>query len=200
MTAPDVVAAPVVSVTAPAPAGRVVAGWQLEDGRAITLRQSSAADAAALQAFVRGLSAESRYHRFLVGLAELPPRLLATMAGADQRTHIALVAYAPVYGKTLMVGEARAVLDASGRTADFAIAVAEDWQTAGIGSRLLRAIEDAARAAGVERLTGDVLQGNHKALDFLRQRGFAARTNREEPRLMRVDKPLSGKAIAAGME
>ena len=33
----------------------------------------------------------------------------------------------------------------------------DDWQTSGIGSRMLRVLESAARAAGLTRLTGDVL-------------------------------------------
>jgi acetyltransferase len=176
---------------------RVLDAWTLEDDRGIVLRESVPADAPALQAFVRALSPDARYQRFLVGLAELPPGLLASLAAADQVGHIALFAEAQVYGRTLVVGEARAVVmpDAAD-TAEFAIAVAEDWQGAGIGSRLLRTLESRARAAGIRHLTGDVLQTNRQALDFMRQRGFEARTNREEPRLMRVDKAIGG--VGAG--
>lgn len=170
---------------------RVLDTWALEDGRAIVLRESVPGDAAGLQAFVRALSPESRYQRFLVGLAELPPGLLASLAAADQVGHIALLAEAQVYGRRLLVGEARAVVMADDAgSAEFAIAVAEDWQGAGIGSRLLRTLERRAQARGFVRLTGDVLQTNRQALDFMRQRGFEARTNREEPRLMRVVKAI----------
>ena len=63
--------------------------------------------------------------------------------------------------------------------AEFAIAVADHWQAAGVASRLLRLLEKAARAAGVARLTGDVLGSNRRALDFMRQRGFVTHPNRE---------------------
>ena len=164
--------------------------WSLEDGRSVTIRPVLPQDDRLAQAFVRGMSAQSRYNRFLVALQELPPALLARFTNVDQQQHLALLAATMVYGKELQIGEARYVIEAGGTSAEFAIAVADDWQSAGIGSRLLRALEGAAIAAGVARLTGDVLVDNRKALDFMRQRGFIAHPNREEARLMRVEKAL----------
>ena len=166
--------------------------WALEDGRAITIRPVRPQDDALAQAFFRQLSPESRYSRFLTSVGDLPPRLLAQLTDVDQEKHLALIAGTVVYGRELQVGEARYVVEADGCSAEFAIAVADDWQVAGIGSRMLRALEKSARGAGIARLTGDVLGSNHKALDFMRQRGFVARSNREESRLMRVEKVLAG--------
>jgi acetyltransferase len=175
----------------------------LEDGRVVTIRPILPQDDTLAQDFVRGLSVESRYNRFLVGMAELSAPLLSYLTDIDYIHHLALVAETQVYGRPLLVGEARFVVDARpgaiANSADFAIAVADDWQTAGIGSRLLRNLESAARAAGVVRLTGDVLGSNHKALDFMRQRGFTAHTNRDEPRLMRVEKPVAAEAVSAAL-
>ena len=176
--------------------------WMLEDGRVVTIRPILPQDDALAQDFVRALSVESRYNRFLVGLAELSAPLLSYLTDIDYIDHLALVAETHVYGRTLLVGEARFVVDArSGaapHSADFAIAVADDWQATGIGSRLLRNLESAARAAGIVRLTGDVLGSNHKALDFMRQRGFSAHTDRDEARLMRVERLVAAAAVSAG--
>jgi acetyltransferase len=175
--------------------------WALEDGRVVTIRPILPQDDALAQEFVRALSVESRYNRFLVGLAELSAPLLSYLTDIDYIDHLALVAETQVYGRMLLVGEARFVVDArSGavpHSADFAIAVADDWQAAGIGSRLLRNLESAASAAGIVLLTGDVLGSNHKALDFMRQRGFSTHTNRDEPRLMRVEKLVAADAVSA---
>jgi acetyltransferase len=169
--------------------------WTLEDGRVVTIRPVLPQDDVLAQEFVRKLSPESRYNRFLVGLAELSPPLLTYLTDVDYTRHLALIAETQVYGRELLVGEARFVIDpqATGGapTAEFAIAVADDWQAAGIGSRLLRNLETAAQAGGIARLTGDVLCSNRKALDFMRQRGFAAHTSRDEARLMRVEKILA---------
>lgn len=103
---------------------------------------------------------------------------------------MALIAETVIYGRELQIGEARYIVADDGASAEFAIAVADDWQGAGIGSRLLRALENAARGAGLARLTGDVLGENRKALDFMRQRGFIVQPNREDARLAQVHKAL----------
>ncbi|MBL8383926.1 MAG: GNAT family N-acetyltransferase [Burkholderiales bacterium] len=168
--------------------------WELEDGRVVTLRPVLPQDGALEQDFVRGLSAQSRYARFLASVTELPPRLIAYLTAIDYVRHLALVAEVTVYGTPLLVGDARYVLDAPAAGAavgaDFAIAVADDWQASGIGSRLLRGLEGAARAAGVARLHGDVLGSNRKALAFMTARGFSVRPHPEEARLVRVEKDL----------
>lgn len=175
--------------------------WTLEDGRVVTIRPVLPQDRDLLQDFVRGMSDESRYNRFLVGLAELSASLLSYLTDIDYIHHLALVAETQVYGRPLLVGDARFVADtrtgAMANSADFAIAVADDWQAAGIGSRLLRNLESAASAAGIACLTGDVLGSNQKALDFMRQRGFSAHTNRDEARLMRVEKLVAAEMVSA---
>ena len=168
--------------------------WHLEDQRSVTIRPVLPQDAVLTRLFVRQLSPESRYSRFLVSLSDLPPSMLVYLTDVDHVRHVGLVAVTQVYGRQVQVGEARYVIEtqsADGATsAEFAIAVADDWQASGVGSRLLRTLEKGARAAGVVQLTGDVLGSNRKALDFLRQRGFVTYPNREEARLLRVEKNL----------
>jgi acetyltransferase len=120
--------------------------------------------------------------------------MLVYLTDVDHVRHVGLIAVTQVYGRQVQVGEARYVIEAASpdrlTQAEFAIAVADDWQGAGVGSRLLRMLEKAACAAGIALLTGDVLGSNHKALDFMRQRGFATHPNRDEARLVRVKKNL----------
>ena len=168
--------------------------WHLEDQRSVTIRPVLPQDAALTRAFVRQLSQESRYSRFLVSLSDLPQSMLSYLTDVDYVQHMGLIAVTQVYGKQVQVGEARYVIEPQSHDgltqAEFAIAVADHWQAAGVGSRLLRVLEKAARAAGVARLTGDVLGSNRRALDFMRQRGFVTHPNREEARLVRVEKNL----------
>lgn len=173
---------------------RLTETWHLEDQRCVTIRPVLPQDAALTRAFVRQLSQESRYSRFLVSLSDLPQPMLAYLTDVDYVRHMGLIGVTQVYGKQVQVGEARYVIEplsVDGVTqAEFAIAVADHWQAAGVASRLLRVLEKAARAAGVARLTGDVLGSNRRALDFMRQRGFVTHPNREEARLVRVEKNL----------
>ena len=59
----------------------------------------------------------------------------------------------------------------------------------------LAALVDAARAAGLRWLVGDVLTGNARMLAFVRRCGFAKTTRGVEPGLVRVerrvDRPLA---------
>ena len=47
------------------------------------------------------LSPQSRYNRFLVGLAESPPHMLAYLTDVDHAHHLARIAQTLVYGRAL---------------------------------------------------------------------------------------------------
>lgn len=164
--------------------------WSVADGREVTIRPVLPQDDAIEQSFVRRLSPESRYSRFLVGMRELTPAMLSYFTTVDYLHHLALIAETFDNDDEVQIGDARYVVEGDGSSADFAIAVADAWQHTGVGCRLMETLERGARTAGVRRLTGDVLGSNRKALDFMSRRGFAVRNNREEPRLMRVVKEL----------
>lgn len=183
------VAAPTAS-PAPVYPAHLIEFLELEGGRGVTLRPVMAGDADGFQVFVESLGSDTRYRRFFTGVSRLPPALARRMTDVDYTKHLCFIATAEVYGRERIVGEARYVVEGDGGAADFAIAVHDDWQTSGIGSRMLRVLEGAARGAGLKRLTGDVLAGNRKALDFMRQRGFQVLANRGDARLVRVEKLL----------
>jgi acetyltransferase len=134
----------------------------------ISLRPLCAQDGAAFQQFVRGLSPESRLHRFFVPLRELAPGLLASLTQVDQSRHVAVAA---VEGDRI-IGEGRFVaLGDSGR-AEFAVAVADEWQRHGVGARLLGFLTAAARQAGLAVLEGEVLRTNGAMLGLAGRAGF----------------------------
>ena len=61
-----------------------------------------------------------------------------------------------------------------GRTAEFALTVADDWQAKGLGRALLARLCDTARAAGYEALYGHVLSDNLEMLELAARMGFEA--------------------------
>ena len=73
-----------------------VLGWadpvRLRDGRSVLIRPARRFDAELVRAFVRGLSAASRYERFFLAFRELPPNLLERIVGADQQHDVSLLA------------------------------------------------------------------------------------------------------------
>jgi acetyltransferase len=66
--------------------------WPMRGGGQYTVRPIHPDDAQMLQALVRGLSAESRYFRFISSMAELPPAMLARFTLIDYDREMALVA------------------------------------------------------------------------------------------------------------
>jgi acetyltransferase len=141
----------------------------LDDGRRVELAPVHPQDAAAERDFVGALSLTSRYRRFHFGLRELSPEMSRAMTEIDPQHEVAFVAR-PV-GDTAIVADARYVLRADSADAEFAIAVADAWQGAGLGRSLLTRLAAHARAQGVQRLFGDVLWGNPSMLALVRSLG-----------------------------
>ena len=152
----------------------------------VALRRIRPDDAAALQAFVRALSPVSRRLRFHAALNELTESALQELTRVDQRAHVAFV-LTTTESTERIVGEARYVVSCDQETAEFGIAVAEGFRGRGLAERLLAALIDAARAAGLRWLVGDVLADNARMLAFVRRCGFAATTRGGlAPGLLRV--------------
>lgn len=164
----------------------------------IPLRPVRASDAAAMQAYVTSMSAESRRLRFHGCLNGCTEALLQRLTDVDAERGIALVAVTRRDGVEVIVGEARYVLDETGRDAEFAISVTDGWQGRGVADRLMKALLRAARAAGVGALHGDVLDGNARMAAFMRRHGFAGvYDERVDSNALRWERDLSWLAMAA---
>jgi acetyltransferase len=159
----------------------------------ITLRPIVAQDREAFHAFVRGLSPESRINRFLVPVRELAPAALAALTQPDQARHVGLVAL----DGSEIVGEGRYVALADGGRGEFAIAVADQWQRQGIGTRLLAALTAAAHCAGIAELAGEILYTNRAMLNFMRRAGFRLRPCPGDASLVVAERELERAALSA---
>ena len=150
------------------------ARWDFADGRAVTVRAVQPGDLQLASEFVaRGLTQQSRYQRFQTGLSALPPGMAAYLTDIDFRQHVALLAVAEHGGRAQQVGEARYVCDGDlPDQAEFALAVADDWQGKGLGHALLERLCEAARAAGYEALYGYILEANRDMLELAAHLGF----------------------------
>ena len=181
---------------APAVAPRVVVDtaqrWTLPGNRMAWLRPLRAGDVGdvgAEQRFFNGLSLDSRHQRFHVGLRELSPALLKLLTDVDQRLHRAWVVEADELAEAAgrpVIADARFVRDAEQpAVAEFALAVADDWQGRGLGRRLMAHLIQQARQQGVQRLFGDVLAGNRRMLALMREFGARLHTHPDGAQLVR---------------
>lgn len=116
------------------------------------------------------LSQASRYRRFLSPHPRLTASELRYFTEVDHHDHEALVAIDPDTQEG--VGVARFVRSSSDPAeAEFAVAVVDDWQGCGVGSRLAEALARRARQEGISRFTGLVLAGNEPMLNLAAELG-----------------------------
>lgn len=106
-----------------------------------------------------GLGPTSRQLRFLAPKRDLSDREVDRLVDVDGASRVAVVAVDPCDGRGL--GIARFVRrDPTSSEADVAVAVADDWQGIGLGTRLVSDLAAVAHDAGVERFTALVSGDN----------------------------------------
>jgi GNAT superfamily N-acetyltransferase len=139
---------------------------------AAAIRPASAADMGALTDFFAGLSTQTRYLRFFAPV--MPGTgLIRRMSGGDGHVDaVVAVRGGVIIGHGMTVDQAG---PNGTRTADVGVVVADAWQGLGVGSALLRALTDGARARGVTSLTMDVLPGNRRMIALIARHWPAAR-------------------------
>jgi GNAT superfamily N-acetyltransferase len=132
---------------------------------AAVIRPIRPTDLAVLSDFFAGLSMQSRYQRFFAPVTP-GPALLRILSGSAGGTVDALIAITDggIVGHAMAADRAAPL---GGQTADIGVVVADDWQSRGVGSALMRALIAGARARGVTSLTMDVLPGNRQVLAMI---------------------------------
>jgi acetyltransferase len=168
----------------------LTARWIMDGGTEVIVRPIRPEDAQMERAFVESLSEESRYLRFISAMRELPERMLVRLTQIDYDREMALVAIAREGGRETQIGVARYAINPDGESCEFAVAVADAWQGRRVGSRLMRALFDAAREKGLKRMEGYVLQHNSRMLRLMASLGFDTRTSAEDPTLKHVVKRI----------
>lgn len=146
--------------------------WRLWDGTAVTLRAAGADDGALMQELVRGLSMASRYQRFFYPVHELTPDMLARFTHNAPTEAMTLLAVVQQNGREMVIAMAQYVADRYPESCEFAVVVADEWQHAGLGKRLIQTLVCMARAAGIARIEGDVLAENEAMKRLLLGLGF----------------------------
>jgi acetyltransferase len=165
--------------------------WQLSDGTDVLIRPIRSGDADIERAFVHNLSPTSKYFRFMQGLTDLTPTMVDRFTNVDQHKDLALIAVTWRNGKETEIAVARYFTNPDGKSCEFAIVVADEWQEKGIGTRLLSLLIEQARARGLTRIEGDVLAQNYHMLEFVRAFGFSIQRSVDDPGVNRVVLALS---------
>ncbi len=165
--------------------------WELPDGRTVTIRPIRPEDSDLEQDFVKRMSDESKYYRFMDTLRELTQAMLVRFTQIDYDREMALIATIPdEEGKELQIGVSRYVTNPDGESVEFALAVADDWQKHGVGRKLMTALIQSARMKGYRAVVGDVLALNSKMFRLMTSLGFSIHPHPDDPAVKRVVRPL----------
>lgn len=165
---------------------------ELSDGERIIIRPIRPEDAEMEQNFIRELSPESRYFRFMASLNELSHADLAHLTQPDYDREMALIALYGLSKETMIeLGVSRYAVNPDNRTAEFAIVVDDKWQGRGLGSALMNHLIRIAKERGLGALNGVVLADNGKMLQLMRRLGFTIKNSPDDPGLKRVEKVLN---------
>ena len=168
----------------------LVSHWQLADGTDITVRPIRPEDAEIEQVFVRKLSPETKYFRFMESIQELSKEMLVRFTQLDYQRELAFIATTRQGGREVELGVARYFTNPDGESGEFALVVADEWQRKGIGTRLMSCLIEAAREKGFRTLQGEVMANNPKMLHLMGKLGFTSRTSTDEPGVMVLTKVL----------
>jgi len=163
---------------------------QLPDGTDLTIRPIRPEDAQLEQDFVRGLSEQTKYFRFMQALKELTPEMLVRFTQIDYDREMALIGVVSENGGHVQVGVARYMSRPGGEACEFAIVVADDWRARGIGARLMRSLMENARQRGLRVMEGEVLTANTRMLALMKSLGFRIERDPLDTSIKRVSKRL----------
>jgi len=154
----------------------LVSQWQLPDGVNITIRPIRPEDAEREQAFVRDLSDEAKYFRFMSTLHELSQAMLVRFTQIDYDREMALIAVTEEQSKEVEIGVCRYVINPDGETCEFALVVSDKWQHKAIGHKLMTSLIEIARHKGLKTMNGEVLASNGNMLKLVDTLGFVITT------------------------
>ncbi len=168
----------------------LVRSVRLSDGRVLTIRPIRPEDAAIEQDFVKGLSVQARYLRFMSAIAELTPEMLSYFTQIDYARAMALIAVQPTLQGERQVGVARYAVLPDGQTCEFAIVVGDDWQGKGLAYQLMQSLIGAACSRGLGVMEGIRLRQNARMRDLARSLGFESAQDPDDPALIRMRRVL----------
>ena len=165
--------------------------FPMHSGETYSIRPLRWSDGEHLKRLLASLSDESRYMRFLANIKEYTPKQLARLTQIDYHRDMALAAVIGHGDEEEMIGVSRYMLLPDMKTAEFALVVQDSYQGQGLGSRLMQALFDVARAQQLTAIEGIVHGSNSNMLHLMNRLGFTIELDPDDHALRRVVKSLA---------
>ena len=158
--------------TLPAPADVPESVVTLRDGSEVTIRTLRKEDGRLDRDFIRNLSPESRWMRFLGQIGEPSDSLIRKLTELDYQHDMAFIALSREVGNVHAIGVSRYSLAPDGQSCECAVAVADAWQGKGLGTALMHGLIDIARRRGIRTMFSLDASENERMRELARDLGF----------------------------
>lgn len=158
---------------------QLITKWHY-DAIEVTIRPIKPEDADLEVEFVRKLSAETKYYRFMNTMRELPPAMVARLTQIDYDREMAFLATIQEDGRESEVGVCRYAVNPDGESCEFAVVVADEWQHRGLARKLMGVLIETARNKGIMYMNGVFLANNERMLKFVQGLGFQLSNDPED--------------------
>ncbi len=169
---------------------QLVQNIQLNDGTDIVIRPIRPEDAEIEAKFVRELSSESKYFRFMNSLQELSQEMLVRFTQIDYHNEMALIAVRQNGGSEEQIGVARYTTNLDRKSCEFALVVSDKWRGRGIAHHLMKNLMEIARDRNLERMEGQVLSNNFKMLELMASLNFRINNIPDDTSIKQVEARL----------
>lgn len=157
-------------VIAPYPK-KYVSFRKLKNDTKVLLRPTKPEDEVRFNDLFKALSEESMRMRFFEIIKEMSHDTLTRFCNLDYDREIAIVAELQD-GSRKIIGTVTLIMEPDGKTGEFAILVCDQWQSLGLGSKLMDLLADMARDRHLEEIHSYVIAGNFRMINLCNRKGF----------------------------
>ncbi len=145
---------------------------RLEDGTEVCLRLIEPTDGPACTEMLSACTPRSLYSRYERVVTEPLGDLAGRLCCPDPQAEVTVVAETCVNGARFLIGVAQLLADPAHETAEYAVLVADPWQSKGLGSAFTDCCLRLAHTWGVGRVVAEFLPGNMRIIRILEKRAF----------------------------
>ncbi|MEM1109261.1 MAG: bifunctional acetate--CoA ligase family protein/GNAT family N-acetyltransferase [Planctomycetota bacterium] len=165
---------------------------ELKNGTPVTIRPIRPADEPAWHDMVAACSPETLQARFFHSIGKTTHAMATRYCHIDYDREMALVAITPNgAGEETMVGVGRLVCEPDGRSAEYAVMIADEHQNQGLGKTLTSRSLDVARGWGVGRVFGTTSANNIRMIATFKEHGFTITPDPDDDKLVNAELMLN---------
>lgn len=168
---------------------QLISTFHIAENLPVMIRPIKPEDAEMTQAFMRRLSSQSRYFRFMQHIRELTSTMLLRLTQIDYDREMTFIASVFERDEEKAIGLAHYVTNPDRESCEFAIVIADEWQSKGVGIKLMNSLTSSAKAQSLSIMVGFVIATNTSMLELTQRLGFVV-SNSDDPTVKIVTRYL----------